>query len=81
MAVPTNILVTRERCAMCNKISRLGFWVPDEIWKAAVHTYRQNDILCFDCFTVGADEKLIPWDEAIKLFPVSFVTHLREATK
>lgn len=72
------VLATRERCAMCHEYSGVGFWVPDDVWEAAVHPHWQNSTLCLRCFVVGADQKLIPWDESIKLFPVSFITHLRQ---
>ena len=65
----------REICALCHEVSRVGFCVPNEIWRAAVHRYYQNAIICLRCFTRLADEKSIIWDKDIKLYPVSWVTH------
>ena len=65
----------REICSLCHEISRVGFWVPDEIWKKVVHTSKMNDIICLRCFTRLADEKSIQWDEEIKFYPVSQKTH------
>lgn len=65
----------REICALCHEVSRVGFWVPDKIWKAAVHRHYQNSILCLRCFTRWADEKSVQWDKNIKFYPVSRISH------
>lgn len=67
----------REICALCHEVSRVGFLVPDDIWRAAVHPHYQNSIICLRCFTRWADEKGVEWDRLIKFYPVSFIT-LRE---
>ena len=67
---------TRETCAICGRISPVGFWVPDDIWYAVVHPRYQNSILCLLCFIARADERLVAWDLEIKLYPVSFATLL-----
>ena len=72
-------IATRERCGMCHRISSVGFSVPDEVWKAAVHQHWQNDILCLQCFISQADEKLLPWDREIAFYPVSLKAHLAMA--
>ncbi len=69
---------TRERCAACQQISPVGFAVSNEIWEAVVHPQFVNSILCLLCFISRADEKLVPWDKAIKLYPVSLYTHLSQ---
>jgi len=69
------MIPTREVCSICGNISRVGFWVPDKIWKQVMS--QQNDIVCLECFTKRADEKLIEWDKDIRLYPVSFKTHLK----
>ena len=61
----------REFCSLCHKVNRVGFWVPDGIWKAVVHRTMINSIICLNCFTAFADEKLIDWSKDIKLYPVS----------
>lgn len=72
-----NIGQPREICKACWEINRVGFYVPDEIWYAAVPIKLRNSVLCLNCFTRFADEKLISWDDQIKFFPVSARTHLR----
>lgn len=72
------MIPTRERCQMCNRISAVGFWVPNEIWKAAVHPHWQESPLCLGCFASQADEKLIHWEREIKFYPVSLVSHLND---
>ena len=67
---------TRERCAACQKISPVSFPVSNEIWEAVIHRQFENSILCLPCFISRADEKLVAWDRAIELFPVSLFTHL-----
>lgn len=67
---------TRERCAMCQRISPVGFHVPTEVWQACVHPHWQNSVLCLGCFISQADEKLIAWDRHITFYPVSLKSHL-----
>lgn len=68
----------REICSLCHEVSRVGFWVPNHIWRAAVHRTQINSIICLRCFTRLADERSVPWDENIKFFPVSWITHSQE---
>lgn len=65
------IIPTRERCAACQQPSIVSFKARDDIWHAVVHPQFVNSILCLACFASRADEKLIPWEEGIELFPVS----------
>ena len=64
----------REICHLCHEVSRVGFWVPDETWKASVHQSQLNDILCLRCFCRLADERGVEWDKNIKFYPVSWIT-------
>ena len=66
----------REICSLCHEVSRVGFSVPDEIWKLAVHTSQINNIICLRCFTRLADERGVQWDNDIKFFPVSQISHI-----
>lgn len=67
----------REICALCHEVSRIGFSVPDEIWKLAVHERFQSSIICLRCFARLADERQIEWDKNIEFYPVSWVTHYK----
>lgn len=67
----------REICSLCHEVSRIGFSVPNGIWKAVVHKKYQNDILCLQCFTRQADEKGVEWDKKIDFYPVSWITHTK----
>lgn len=71
-----NQICTREFCAICGNVVRVGFLVPDNIWKEVVHPSRINDIHCLECFTKRADEKLIEWSDDMKFYPVSLKNHL-----
>ena len=62
---------------MCHQISSVTFWVPGEVWCRAVPKHWQHDPLCLSCFISQADEKLIPWDEEIKFYPVSMANHMK----
>ena len=64
----------REICALCHEISRIGFFVSDEVWKATIHLHYQNSIICLRCFTRLADEKSVEWDKNIEFFPVSWIS-------
>lgn len=64
----------REICSLCHEISRIGFWVPDEIWAAIIHISKQQSIVCLRCFSRLGDEKGVEWDKNIKLFPISWIT-------
>ncbi len=68
--------LSREICKICYKVNRVGFHVPDEIWRAVVPGQFGNSVVCLGCFMDLADEKLIPWDKAIVFHPVSLRTHL-----
>jgi hypothetical protein len=50
-------------------VSRVDFWVPDDIWKLAVHRSQLHDILCLRCFTRLADERQVCWGEDIRFTP------------
>lgn len=65
----------REICSLCHEVSRVMFEVPNEIWKLAVHISQVNTILCLRCFTRLADERGVKWDENIRFYPVSWITH------
>lgn len=70
--------LSREICKACCHAGGIGFHVPDEVWYAAVPEKFQNGVLCISCFIRLADEKLIPWDECIDLYPVSMASHVRD---
>lgn len=64
----------REICSRCHEVNRVGFHVPDEIWRLAVHVSELNSILCLRCFTRLADERGVQWDEEVEFFPTSWIT-------
>jgi len=70
----------REICSLCHEVSRVGFWVPDEIWWASVHISQRNNIICLRCFARLADEKGVEWDKEIEFYPVSWITHKKESS-
>jgi len=72
------IIPSREICKACFEIVRIGFTVPNDIWKIAVPEHLQHSVLCLNCFTRLADEHLLPWDKCIKFWPVSLSKHLRQ---
>lgn len=63
-------------CAICGHIHKIDFWVPDEIWFEAIHPHYNNSLVCLNCFTERADERLLLWDKEIKLFPCSMATQI-----
>lgn len=69
-------MMTREICKLCFNPVRVGFNVPDEIWDGV--TEGRFNVLCLDCFTKIADEKMVEWDKDIEFFPVSWYTMLQE---
>lgn len=71
-----NIPLSREICKLCFRDNPVGFYVPDEIWKDVIPSKYCSRVVCISCFTCLADEKLIPWDREIQLYPVSMNTHL-----
>jgi hypothetical protein len=66
--------VTREICKICYRVNRIGFAVPDAVWKQVVPANFADHVVCLDCFTRLADEKRIDWSKAIEFFPVSFIS-------
>jgi len=71
---------TREICAICGHVSRVGFWVPDSMWREVIHVFYRESTICLACFTERADEHLVEWGGVIELYPVSFVAHMGRAT-
>lgn len=72
---PPYVALSREICALCSEVSRVGFWVPNQIWEAVALRGHMHDIVCLRCFTAIADEKGVEWDREITFFPVSFISH------
>jgi hypothetical protein len=70
-----NMPLSREICKMCFWVNPVGFYVPDEIWLEAIPPEHRSSVVCISCFARLADEKLIPWDGQIQLYPVSMATH------
>lgn len=68
----------REICGLCHRVSPVGFWVPNDIWEAVVHSHYLHSIHCLSCFIERADEKLINWSKEIKFYPVSLRSHIDE---
>lgn len=65
----------REICHLCHEVNRVGFYVPDRVWEAAVHESHRHAIICLACFTRLADERGVEWDRGIEFYPVSRVSH------
>ncbi len=61
----------REICSLCHEVNRVGFFVPNEVWRAGVHISQVNDIICLACFTRLADERGVEWDKEIEFHPIS----------
>ena len=71
-----SMFLSREICKLCFKVNPVGFCVPDEIWKEVIPSEHRSKVVCISCFARLADEKVIPWDSQIRLYPVSMYTHL-----
>lgn len=67
---------TRELCALCHEVSRVGFRVPDNVWVVVAPHGHENSNVCLRCFTRIADEKRVEWDKNIKFYPVSWLSHI-----
>lgn len=65
---------SREICSLCHEVNRVGFHVPDEIWRAVTERFPSH-VLCLACFTRLGDELGVEWDQEIDFYPVSWVTH------
>lgn len=65
---------TRMFCQICGHLHKIDFWVPDEIWDAAIHPRYKDTHICLNCFMERADERMLPWDKEIKLMPCSMAT-------
>lgn len=68
----------REICCLCHEVSRVGFWVPNDVWEASVHRHYITSVICLRCFTRQADERSVEWDKEIKFYPVSWIAHARD---
>lgn len=63
--------LSREICKLCFRVNPIGFHVPDKVWKDVIPSEHQSKVVCISCFAHLADEKLIPWDSKIRLYPIS----------
>lgn len=68
------IIPTRQFCAICGKIHKVNYWVPNKMWNAVIHPNYQNSIVCLFCFMERGDEKFLEWERDITLEPCSFYT-------
>ena len=73
--------LSREICRMCWRANPVGFSVPDNVWQDVIPPEHRSHTVCLSCFTRLADEKLVPWDYSIRLYPVSMHTHLKGGKK
>lgn len=71
-----NTIPTRMFCQICGHLHKVDFWVPNKIWDEAVHPRYKSTHICLDCFMERADERLLPWDKEIKLWPCSMATQI-----
>lgn len=67
---------SRELCKLCHHVNAIGFRVPDSVWNSVVPGFIGGGIVCLSCFSRLGDEKMVPWERDIELFPVSLATHL-----
>jgi hypothetical protein len=70
-------ITTRPFCQICRQRHSICFWVPDEVYKAAIRPEFRDGYICLECFIKEADEKLIEWAKDIKFYPVSAVITMR----
>lgn len=63
----------RQICRLCHEVCRVDFWVPDEVWRAAMQRCDWSTVACLACFTRLADERGVEWCRAIELRPMSRV--------
>jgi len=71
----------RQKCAACHQIMPVDYHVTDEIWDEAVRPFFRDSIICLNCFISWADEKLLPWDKEIEMWPTSLDTLLTEVRR
>lgn len=66
---------TRQFCARCRSIDRVGFLAPKELWCLVAGPHWEHDILCLRCFAEIGDEKGVRWDvPGLEFYPVSYAT-------
>lgn len=64
---------TREICKCCGEINRVGFDVPDYVWRTSVPEHWKNEVLCLNCFTRFGDEAQNNWAMGMMFYPVPAV--------
>lgn len=67
---------SREICDTCFSVTRVGYSVPLDTWRAALPKDLLGKCLCLECFTRYCDEMRLHWDKDIKFFPVSLLTSM-----
>lgn len=65
--VPLTPIPCRMSCAICGGLHAIDYHVPEHLWNLAIHEYYSNSLVCINCFIRRADEKLLAWDNVIKI--------------
>jgi hypothetical protein len=52
-------MLRRRTCNVCGSVDNCDFKVVDDVWRKAVPTEYQREILCLKCFEFFASEKQI----------------------
>lgn len=77
MSEQEQVIPCRPKCAACAHVLKVDYYVSDEkIWRETVKPYYRNSIICLNCFTRWADEKLLRWCKHIELYPRSLRSQL-----
>jgi hypothetical protein len=66
----------RQICSVCHREYGIDFQVPDHVWELATHRSQRNDLICLDCFARMADTRFVAWEEGLRIYPTSLITHI-----
>lgn len=73
---------TRMTCSICGNVHKFDFEVPNEMWQEVIIERFQKSPVCLECFTTRADERLLKWDEFLKItFACSLATQIEIQNK
>lgn len=67
----------RQICSICDEECTVDFVVPNEVWEAAIHHSRINDLYCLRCFTRAADARFVDYSELKVIAVYPLIVHVK----
>lgn len=67
---------TRPVCHKCQRYITIDTEADDDLWAEVIGEKFGPGYICADCFTRAADERLIRWEDRVRLIPYSLASQI-----